>query len=162
VLGGVSAYNDVMVMAISSVMERWNNASVVYIYSSHPQFHNTGLKKDLVIIVNRIATIQKDRLFKKLGSLSSYEMDQVDCLLLERFSVGGNNHRSSDLIPYGKQSVNADDIFSVVKTLRSDFLTQGQKVPGFEKAVADYCGAGHAVAVNSGTSALHLACLAYG
>jgi len=52
------------------------------------------------------------------------------------------------------------DIDAVVEVLRSDFLTQGPKVPEFEKTVADYCGASHGVAVNSGTSALHIACLA--
>jgi UDP-4-amino-4,6-dideoxy-N-acetyl-beta-L-altrosamine transaminase len=50
----------------------------------------------------------------------------------------------------------------VVAVLRSDFLTQGPAVPAFEKAVTDYCGAQHAVAVNSATSALHIACLALG
>jgi UDP-4-amino-4,6-dideoxy-N-acetyl-beta-L-altrosamine transaminase len=63
-------------------------------------------------------------------------------------------------IPYGRQDVNQDDIDAVVSVLRSDFLTQGPAVPAFEKAVADYCGAQHAVAVNSATSALHIACLA--
>ena len=54
------------------------------------------------------------------------------------------------------------DIEAVVEVLRSDFLTQGPAVPRFEQAVAEYCGAAHAVAVNSATSALHLACLALG
>lgn len=66
------------------------------------------------------------------------------------------------MLPYGRQDISEDDIESVVKVLRSDFLTQGPAVPAFEKAVADYCGARHAVAVNSATSALHLACLALG
>jgi UDP-4-amino-4,6-dideoxy-N-acetyl-beta-L-altrosamine transaminase len=64
------------------------------------------------------------------------------------------------MIPYGRQNVSEDDIQAVVDVLRSDFLTQGPTVPAFEKSVADYCGAQHAVAVNSATSALHLACLA--
>lgn len=66
------------------------------------------------------------------------------------------------VIPYGRQEITEDDIAAVVAVLRSDFLTQGPQVPRFEKAVADYCGAGHAVAMNSATSALHLACLALG
>ena len=66
------------------------------------------------------------------------------------------------MIPYGKQDINQDDIDSVIEVLRSDFLTQGPAVPVFEKSVADYCGAKHAVAVNSATSALHIACLALG
>lgn len=66
------------------------------------------------------------------------------------------------MIPYGKQDINQDDIDAVVKVLRSDFLTQGPKVPEFEECVASYCGARHALAVNSATSALHVACLALG
>jgi UDP-4-amino-4,6-dideoxy-N-acetyl-beta-L-altrosamine transaminase len=65
-------------------------------------------------------------------------------------------------IPYGKQSISDDDIAAVVAVLRSDFLTQGPIVPEFEKTVAAYCGADHAVAVNSATSALHIACIALG
>lgn len=66
------------------------------------------------------------------------------------------------MIPYGRQDITEADIEAVVAVLRSDFLTQGPVVPRFEQAVADYCGAGHALAVNSATSALHLACLALG
>lgn len=66
------------------------------------------------------------------------------------------------MIPYGRQSINEADIEAVVEVLRSDWLTQGPTVPAFEKAVAGELGAGHAVAVNSGTSALHVACLALG
>ena len=66
------------------------------------------------------------------------------------------------MIPYGRQDINQDDIDAAVTVLRSDFLTQGPTVPAFEKVVADYCGAQHAVAVNSATSALHIACLALG
>ncbi|CAG1014265.1 perosamine synthetase [Anaerolineae bacterium] len=66
------------------------------------------------------------------------------------------------IIPYGRQDISEADIQAVVEVLRSDFLTQGPAVPAFEKAVADYCGAEHAVAVNSATSALHIACLALG
>lgn len=66
------------------------------------------------------------------------------------------------MIPYGRQDINEDDIATVVKVLRSDFLTQGPVVPEFELAVATHCGAKYAVAVNSGTSALHIACLALG
>ena len=66
------------------------------------------------------------------------------------------------LIPYGRQDISDADIQAVVDVLRSDFLTQGPTIPSFEKSVADYCGAQHAVAVNSATSALHIACLALG
>lgn len=66
------------------------------------------------------------------------------------------------MIPYGRQSISDEDVAAVVATLRSDFLTQGPAVPAFEKAIAEYCGTTHAVAVNSATSALHIACLALG
>lgn len=66
------------------------------------------------------------------------------------------------VIPYGRQSISQDDIQAVVEVLQSDWLTQGPAVERFEKNVADYCGAAHAVAVNSATSALHIACLAAG
>jgi UDP-4-amino-4,6-dideoxy-N-acetyl-beta-L-altrosamine transaminase len=65
-------------------------------------------------------------------------------------------------IPYGRQDITQADIDAVVEVLRSDFLTQGPQVPGFEERLAAYCGAAHAVAVNSATSALHIACLALG
>ncbi|MCG3110391.1 MAG: UDP-4-amino-4,6-dideoxy-N-acetyl-beta-L-altrosamine transaminase [Candidatus Manganitrophus sp. SB1] len=65
-------------------------------------------------------------------------------------------------ISYGRQSISEEDIQSVVDVLKSDFLTQGPAVERFEKAVAGYCGTQYAVAVNSGTSALHIACLALG
>lgn len=65
-------------------------------------------------------------------------------------------------IPYGRQDVSGEDIEAVVSVLRSDYLTQGPVVPAFEKAISDYCSVQHAVAVNSATSALHIACLALG
>lgn len=68
----------------------------------------------------------------------------------------------SSFIPYGRQQINEDDIEAVVRVLRSDYLTQGPAVPAFEQAVARYCGVAHAVATNSATSALHVACLALG
>jgi len=64
------------------------------------------------------------------------------------------------MIPYGRQDISQADIDAVVEVLRSDFLTQGPMVPRFEQAVAGYCGAQNAIAVNSATSALHIACLA--
>jgi UDP-4-amino-4,6-dideoxy-N-acetyl-beta-L-altrosamine transaminase len=64
------------------------------------------------------------------------------------------------MIPYGRQQIDAADIAAVIDTLQSDFLTQGPKVPAFEQAVARQCQARFAVAMNSATSALHLACLA--
>ena len=64
------------------------------------------------------------------------------------------------MIPYGRQNIDEKDIEAVISTLKSDWLTQGPSIPKFEKALADYCGVEHAVAVNSATSALHIACLA--
>jgi UDP-4-amino-4,6-dideoxy-N-acetyl-beta-L-altrosamine transaminase len=66
------------------------------------------------------------------------------------------------MIPYGRQDVTREDIEAVLSVLRSDFLTQGPMVPRFEAALAARVGAARAVAVNSATSALHVACLALG
>lgn len=66
------------------------------------------------------------------------------------------------MIYYGKQSVNDNDINSIIEVLKSDFLTQGPVLEKFEKKVADYCGAKYAVAVTNATSALHIACKAAG
>ena len=67
---------------------------------------------------------------------------------------------NSPMIPYARQDIDDADIEAVVKVLRGDWITQGPTVPAFEHAVAEKCGAQHAVAVNSATSALHIACLA--
>ena len=66
------------------------------------------------------------------------------------------------MIPYGRQEITKEDIEAVVAVLQSDYLTQGPQVPRFEKIVANHVGATHALAVNSATSALHIACLALG
>jgi UDP-4-amino-4,6-dideoxy-N-acetyl-beta-L-altrosamine transaminase len=66
------------------------------------------------------------------------------------------------MVPYGRQDITQADIDAVVSVLQSDFLTQGPMVPRFEQLVAQHVGALHAVAVNSATSALHIACLALG
>lgn len=67
-----------------------------------------------------------------------------------------------ELIPYGRQDLDEDDIAAVVAVLRSDWLTQGPMVDAFERAVAERCRVPYAVAVNSGTSALHIGCQALG
>ncbi|MES9905370.1 MAG: UDP-4-amino-4,6-dideoxy-N-acetyl-beta-L-altrosamine transaminase [Sedimenticola sp.] len=64
------------------------------------------------------------------------------------------------MIQYGRHEITEEDIDAVIKVLRSDRLTQGPSVPLFERTIASYCGSQHAVAVNSATSALHIACLA--
>jgi UDP-4-amino-4,6-dideoxy-N-acetyl-beta-L-altrosamine transaminase len=66
------------------------------------------------------------------------------------------------MIPYGRQEICQADIDAVVGVLKSDFLTQGPMVPRFEQRVAEHVNAAHALAVNSATSALHVACLAVG
>jgi len=65
-------------------------------------------------------------------------------------------------IPYARQEINEEDIQAVGEILKSDWLTQGPTIEKFEQAVANYCGVKYAVAVNSATSALHIACLAAG
>ena len=66
----------------------------------------------------------------------------------------------ANFIPYGKQSIEEDDIQSVVKILNSDFLTQGPTTSKFENLISTYVNSEYAVTVNSATSGLHLACLA--
>ncbi len=66
------------------------------------------------------------------------------------------------MIQYGKQDINQQDIDAVVEVLQSDYLTQGPKVPEFENCLKEFCGVDYAVATNSATSALHIACLALG
>ena len=65
-------------------------------------------------------------------------------------------------IPYSHQCIEADDIQAVIEVLKSDWITQGPKIHEFEEALAEYTGAKYAVAVSSGTAALHIACLASG
>lgn len=65
-------------------------------------------------------------------------------------------------IPYARHEITEADIEAVASVLRSEFLTQGPQVPAFEAALTRYTGARHAIAVNSATSALHIACLALG
>jgi UDP-4-amino-4,6-dideoxy-N-acetyl-beta-L-altrosamine transaminase len=66
----------------------------------------------------------------------------------------------STSIPYGRQSIDDEDVAAVEAVLRSDWLTQGPTIERFERRVAEYCGARYAVAVSSATAALHVACLA--
>jgi UDP-4-amino-4,6-dideoxy-N-acetyl-beta-L-altrosamine transaminase/dTDP-4-dehydrorhamnose reductase len=73
-----------------------------------------------------------------------------------------NIQEQPSIIPYGRQWIDANDIQAVVSLLRSGRITQGPKVEEFENALSEFCGSKYAVAVNSGTSALHIACLAAG
>ena len=65
-----------------------------------------------------------------------------------------------EFIPYGRQNITEEDIDAVVNVLKSDYLTQGPKVPEFEQAIKNHCNVQHVLAMNSATSALHAACLA--
>ena len=76
--------------------------------------------------------------------------------------VRRNQKELTFMIPYGRQTIEEDDIQAVVSVLKSDYLTTGPKIAEFEKIVADYVGAKYAVAISNGTSALHAACFAAG
>ncbi len=82
--------------------------------------------------------------------------------LLNIFSNKRTNFNKQRFIPYGKQYISEDDVSSVVKILKSDYLTQGDQVPKFEKSLSNFLKVKYSIAVNSGTSALHIACLALG
>jgi len=77
---------------------------------------------------------------------------------MEQLAIKGGKPVRSSLLPYGHQWIDEEDIASVVEVLKSDWITQGSKVNEFERKVAEYCGTNYAVAVSSGTAALHAAC----
>lgn len=77
---------------------------------------------------------------------------------MELLAIKGGKPVRSNVLPYGHQWIDDEDIASVVEVLKSDWITQGPKVEEFEKKIAEYCGAKYAVAVSSGTAALHAAC----
>lgn len=81
---------------------------------------------------------------------------------IESLKYFKNRKTGRKMIPYGRQTIEEDDIQAVVDVLRSDYLTTGPKIAEFEKMVADYVGAKYAVAISNGTSALHAACFAAG
>ena len=81
---------------------------------------------------------------------------------MEKLAINGGDPVRKTKIYYGRQWIDEDDIKAVDDVLHSDYVTCGPKVGGFEKALCDFTGAKYAVAVNSGTSALHCACIAAG
>ncbi|WP_291572599.1 UDP-4-amino-4,6-dideoxy-N-acetyl-beta-L-altrosamine transaminase [Clostridium sp. UBA4548] len=81
---------------------------------------------------------------------------------MNNLAINGGIPVRNSLLPYGKQTIDEDDINSVVETLKSDYLTTGPNVAKFERVVANYVGAKYAVAVSNGTAALHMACHAAG
>jgi UDP-4-amino-4,6-dideoxy-N-acetyl-beta-L-altrosamine transaminase len=76
-------------------------------------------------------------------------------MVAEHGRIAGNDTNIMKIIPYSRQFIDDKDINEVLTVLKSDFLTQGPKVPDFEKRLTKYCGSNHAVVFNSGTSALH-------
>tara|TARA_B100000989_G_scaffold129297_1_gene96053 strand:+ start:231 stop:2297 length:2067 start_codon:yes stop_codon:yes gene_type:complete len=81
---------------------------------------------------------------------------------LEKLKIERNYDEERPIIPYGRQDISQTDIDSVIKVLKSDFVTQGPVIQQFENKVAEYCNSKYAYACNSGTSALHIACLSLG
>jgi perosamine synthetase len=77
---------------------------------------------------------------------------------MEQLAIKGGKPIRNSILPYGHQWIDEEDIASVIEVLKSDWITQGPKVDEFEREVAQYCGAKYAVAVSSGTAALHAAC----
>ncbi|MBU4509828.1 UDP-4-amino-4,6-dideoxy-N-acetyl-beta-L-altrosamine transaminase, partial [bacterium] len=82
--------------------------------------------------------------------------------MTQELAINGGKPVRDKLLPYGHQWIDEEDIKAVIEVLRSDWITQGPKVAEFEKELATYVGARYAVAVNSGTAALHTACFAAG
>ena len=80
----------------------------------------------------------------------------------EKLAINGGEPVRKKLLPYGHQNITQEDIDALTEVLKSDFITQGPKIAEFEKLVAKYCNAKHAVAFSSGTSALHGAVFATG
>jgi len=81
---------------------------------------------------------------------------------VQKLAIEGSKPVREKMLPYGHQWVDDEDIAAVVEVLKSDLVTQGPKVDEFERKVAEYCGARYAVAVSSGTAALHAACAVVG
>ena len=79
-----------------------------------------------------------------------------------RLAIQGGVPVRAELLPYGHQWIDSEDITSVVEVLKSDWITQGPRVEEFERTVAKYCGANYAVAISNGTAALHAACAVAG
>ena len=96
--------------------------------------------------------------FVKIFERSIKSLDEQLTDLRDQENVPNND----EIIPYGKHHIDEEDIKSVVDVLRSESLTQGNQIIKFEQAIADYVGAKYAIAVSSGTAALHLSALVAG
>jgi UDP-4-amino-4,6-dideoxy-N-acetyl-beta-L-altrosamine transaminase/dTDP-4-dehydrorhamnose reductase len=116
--------------------------------------------KNLTLNVNKLQEALDYRLPTIDQSVEAFYRD-YECGLSEEIKKNEvQSDTNSDLIPYGRQWIDGKDIQAVVNVLRSRKITQGPTVEEFEEALAEYCKAKYAIAVNSGTSALHIACLA--
>ena len=118
--------------------------------------------KNLTLNVNKLQKTLDYKLPTINHSIEAFYRD-YKCGLPEEIKKNQVEPREpSNLIPYGSQWIDIKDIQSVVNVLRSRKITQGPQVEEFENTLAEYCRAKYAVAVNSGTSALHIACRAAG
>jgi UDP-4-amino-4,6-dideoxy-N-acetyl-beta-L-altrosamine transaminase/dTDP-4-dehydrorhamnose reductase len=118
--------------------------------------------KKLTLNVNKLQKALDYTLPTINHSIEAFYRD-YKCGLPEEMKKNQDGHRKKSVdIPYGRQWIDGKDIQTVAHTLCSERITQGPKIEEFENALAEYCGAQYAVAVNSGTSALHMACLASG
>ena len=116
--------------------------------------------KDLTLSVDKLQKALDYRLPTIDHSIEAFYRD-YKCGLPEEIKKDQSGGRGESVnIPYGRHWIGVEDIQSVVNVLRSERITQGPKIEEFEHALAEYCGARFAVAVNSGTSALHIACVA--
>ena len=95
-------------------------------------------------------------------SIDQFYRDYKSGLPLKIKNAGFSSKDEAGMIPYGRQWLISSDINAVTDVLTSNYITQGPKVELFEKSLREYCGATYAKVVNSGTSALHIACLAAG
>ncbi len=118
--------------------------------------------KKLTLNVNKIKKVLNYKIPTLNDSIKAFYRDYKCGLPEEIKKYKFESQEKSKIIPYGSQCIDESDIQSVVSTLRSDRITQGPTIDAFEDKLAEYCGAKYAVAVNSGTSALHITCLAAG
>jgi len=128
--------------------------------------HNFSAKrgKDLSLNTQKLSKALDEDLPSIEECVSAFFKDYKSelCDEIKRCSYPQTWYPSLDVISYGRQSIDDSDIESVVEVLKSSNLTQGRKVGEFEKALCAHTGAKYAVAVSSGTAALHIACLAAG
>ncbi|MCG2756936.1 MAG: UDP-4-amino-4,6-dideoxy-N-acetyl-beta-L-altrosamine transaminase [Desulfobacteraceae bacterium] len=116
--------------------------------------------KNLTLNVNKLEKALDYKLPTINHSIEAFYRDYKCGLPEEIRKYRTETQKKPAFIPYGRQWIDEKDIRAVVNVLRSDRITQGLRIEEFENALVEYCGVKYAVAVNSGTSALHIACLA--